>query len=652
MLHGFESRIKNILDFTRKTTRKDFIVEKRIYITTPIYYINANPHIGHAYTTILCDVARRYYKMLGYDTWFLTGTDEHGDKIMRAAKANGKEPVKYADEISALFQNLWPRLHIQSDDFVRTTQKRHQDVVSKILQIIYDKGDIYHARYGGFYCTGCERFYTEKELVDGKCPDHQVKPEWIEEENYFFKMSAYQDWLIDYINKNPDFIRPERYKNEILSFLRDPLKDLCISRPKSRLSWGIPLPFDENYVTYVWFDALVNYVSVIGFPDGDLYQKFWPVVNHFIAKDILKPHAIYWPCMLKAAGIEPFRHLNVHGWWSIDKQKMSKSLGNVVAPLDLVDKYGVDAFRYFLLKDMSFGLDADFSEENLVHRFNSDLANDFGNLASRVTTMISKYCDCVIPEAGDLTETDRALFDSLKKVTDSMEGLLDSLKFNDLLEQIMAVARATNKYVNDQAPWELAKKKETQRLGTVLNTASRVTVECAKLLFPVMPEKCTEVFRSFGISGEKDNTLETAFAPGAKITICKNLFPRVTAPVKQEEQPSAKPREESGVIEYDDFAKVKLHAAKILSAERVPKTDKLMKIEIDVGFEKRQIVAGIAKAYTPEELVGKTILVVANLKPRKLRGLESKGMLLAAHGKEGLSLITVDRPVEPGSPVS
>lgn len=635
-------------------------MEKRIYITTPIYYINAKPHIGHAYTTILCDVVRRFYRLLGYETYFLTGTDEHGDKILRAAQANRCEPGQYADEISALYRNLWPTLHIQPDDFIRTTEERHKKVVRDVLNRIYQKGEIYHARYGGFYCTGCERFYTEKELVEGKCPDHLAVPEWIEEENYFFKMSLYQEWLIRYISDRPDFIRPERYKNEVLAFLKEPLRDLCISRPRARLPWGIPLPFDENYVTYVWFDALVNYISAIGYPDGEKFKKFWPHSNHFIAKDILKPHAIYWPCMLKAADIEPYRHLNVHGYWSLAKHKISKSLGNVVAPLELSKQYGVDPFRYFLLKDMTFGLDADFSEENLIKRFNSDLANDFGNLVKRITEMIGKYCDSRIPEAGPLLEPDKQILASLEDLTNCMASLLDELKFNDLLERIMNVVRAANKYVNDQAPWNLYKKNDIPRLHTVLHTAGKLAVSCANLLSPVMPEKSSEVYHHFGIA-KKDASIDLQFNAGNIVKTGEILFPKVEKALslsdaeksgKKDEKPKQEKEDLSPRIEYEDFAKVKLLTASILAADRVPKTDKLMRMDIDLGFEKRQIIAGIAGDYAPEDLIGKTIVVVENLMPKKMRGLESRGMLLAAHGKQGLSLVTVDRPVEPGSDIS
>ena len=372
--------------------------EKIFYVTTPIYYVNASPHIGHAYTTIVADVLARFYRSRGYHTFFLTGTDEHGDKIAEAARKADITPQAYADRISAQFRELWPHLAITNDAFIRTTDPDHVRTVQLILQKVFDSGDIYFGQYEGYYCVGCERFYMETELVEGKCPDHQVAPEFRQESNYFFKMSRYQDWLISYIQDNPGFIRPERYRNEVLAFLREPLGDLCISRPKSRLTWGITLPFDENYVTYVWFDALINYVTGIGYPDGKNFKTFWPQSNHLIAKDIVKPHGIYWPTMLKAAGIAPYHHLNVHGYWNIDQSKMSKSLGNVVRPLDLKDKYGLDAFRYFLLRDMVFGLDSSFSEESLVQRLNSDLANDLGNLVSRVLTMALKYFDGKVPQ--------------------------------------------------------------------------------------------------------------------------------------------------------------------------------------------------------------------------------------------------------------
>jgi len=361
------------------------------YITTPIYYVNAEPHLGHAYTTIVADVIARFYGLAGFETFFLTGTDEHGDKVVEAAAKAGETVKAYVDRISATFRDAWPKLDVANDYFIRTTDKNHQDTVKEILSLVHQKGDIYFGAYEGKYCVGCERFYTDTELADGKCPIHMSEPNLIREENYFFRMSNYQEWLIDYINLHPDFIRPERYRNEVMAFLREPLEDLCISRPKKRLSWGIPLPFDNDYVTYVWFDALINYVSALGYPSDERFKKFWPVAQHIIAKDILKPHAIFWPCMLKAAGIEPYQHLNVHGYWNVDAGKMSKSLGNIVRPMDLATRYGLDAFRYFLLRDMVFGLDSDFSEESLVRRLNSDLANDFGSLVSSSMTMVVNF---------------------------------------------------------------------------------------------------------------------------------------------------------------------------------------------------------------------------------------------------------------------
>ncbi|MDL2260563.1 methionine--tRNA ligase, partial [Deltaproteobacteria bacterium OttesenSCG-928-K17] len=355
----------------------------RFYATTPIYYVNAKPHLGHAYTTIITDSITRFYKLTGYDARFITGTDEHGDKIVQAADKNGQSPAQYADYISGLFRGTWPKLEINNSDFIRTTEERHKKAVARFLDIVHQKGDIYYGSYGGYYCFGCERFYTEKELVNGACPDHQTKPEYIAEENYFFRMSNYQDWLIDHIKKNPDFVRPERYRNEVLGLLRDPLDDLCISRPKSRLTWGIDMPFDDKFVTYVWFDALISYISSMGWPDDAGFGDWWGTAQHFIAKDILKPHAIFWPTMLKSAGLPIYKHLNVHGYWQMGQAKMGKSVGNVVDALGLADTYGVDAFRYFLARDMVFGLDSEFIEDALVGRYNADLANDLGNLWQR-----------------------------------------------------------------------------------------------------------------------------------------------------------------------------------------------------------------------------------------------------------------------------
>ena len=461
------------------------------YITTPIYYVNARPHLGHAYTTIVADVVRRYHQMRAEEVFFLTGTDEHGDKVVRAAQKEGLEPRPYVDRISQLFRDLWPDLNVIPDHFIRTTDPDHMEVVRRVLQKIYDAGDIYFSEYEGLYCFGCERFYTERELVEGKCPDHRTEPEVIREANYFFRMSRYQGWLIDHIQTHPDFIRPERYRNEVLAFLREPLGDLCISRPKSRLTWGITLPFDERYVTYVWFDALLNYVSALGYPDGGRFHTFWPAAQHIVAKDILKPHGIYWPCMLKAAGIPVYRHLNVHGYWNVEQGKMSKSIGNVVEPLQMKDRYGLDAFRFFLVREMTFGLDSNFSEAALVQRLNADLANDLGNLFSRVVSMTHKYFGGLVPEVAPEMARQFGLGlgpEALRTVAE-YEQALEGFELQKAMAVVWEFIGRMNKAVDVAAPWELAKKKATLRqLEAVMSSLLKGLRLISGLIYPVMPD--------------------------------------------------------------------------------------------------------------------------------------------------------------------
>ena len=633
---------------------------RTLYLTTPIYYVNARPHLGHASTTIMADAMCRYRRLRGDRIYLLTGTDEHGDKIAQAAAAAGISPQAYADEIAAAFRDTWRRLGITNDDFIRTTEPRHKVVVQAILQTLYDAGEIYFGEYGGNYCFGCERFYTDKEIVDGKCPDHQTPLTFIKEQNYFFRMSKYQDWLIKHLEAHPDFIQPERYRNEVLGFLREPLQDLSISRPKSRLAWGIPLPFDDKYVTYVWFDALINYVSAIGYPDGPLYRDLWAAghAEHLIGKDILKPHGVYWPTMLKAAGIPLYHRLNVHGYWSLGGGKMSKSVGNVVEAFSLTDKYGHDAFRYFLLREMNFGLDASFSEEAFVGRLNADLANDLGNLVSRATTMIVNFGGGRVPAPPSVVVdamTDEVRH-ALSKSTSDVDSAMEAFAFQRALASIWELLGVLNRYIDAKQPWALAKDPAQRALlDEVLYALAQSLNGAAVLLTPFLPDAATKI-RS-AVSRGADPTLEDAkwgsVPPGSPVIRLAALFPRVDVKasdgVKVED--AARAKASSPKIPIVEFAKVDLRVALVLSAEKVPKSKKLLKLSIEVGEETRTLVAGIAEQYEPADLVGRKVVIVANLEPATLMGIESNGMVLAASHEGTVSLLTLDKDVPAGSKV-
>jgi len=624
------------------------------YLTTPIYYVNARPHLGHAYATIAADAMCRFRRLAGDRVYFLTGTDEHGDKIAQAATKAGVDPQAYADEISGAFRETWRRLGITNDDFIRTTEPRHKMVVQVILQTLYDAGEIYFGEYGGWYCYGCERFYTEKEIVDGKCPDHQTALTFIKEKNYFFKMSKYQDWLIKHLEDNPGFIQPERYRNEVLGFLREPLQDLSISRPTSRLTWGIPLPFDDQYVTYVWFDALINYVSALGYPDGPLYKDLWPHAEHLIGKDILKPHGVYWPIMLHAAGIPLYRRLNVHGYWSLGGGKMSKSVGNVVEAFELTDKYGHDAFRYFLLREMNFGLDANFSEEAFVGRLNADLANDLGNLASRATTLLSRF-GAIREAGGPAAPEDQRVHALSAEARSAVEREMTDFAFQKALGAIWELIGALNRYVDAAAPWELAKDPARRpRLERVLCTLADALQFLGILLDPFLPDAAAKIRAALGYT--KAPRLEDAVV-GRRTSVpavqkMAALFPRIEAKVS-EAAASAAAAAPAGPdkIQMDDFMKVELRVAEVLAAERVPKSKKLLKLTVQVGDATRTVVAGIAEQYEPESLVGRKVVIVSNLQPVTLMGVESNGMVLAASHEGTVSLLTLDKDVPPGSKV-
>lgn len=635
------------------------------YITTPIYYPSDNLHIGHALTTTMADTLARFNRMKGVDTYFLTGSDEHGQKIQRRAKEAGVHPQEFVDKIVAGFQHLWEKLHISYDDFIRTTEERHKRVVQQIFKTIYDRGDIYKSEYEGWYCTPCETFWTERQVVDGNCPDCGRPVELVKEESYFFRMSKYADRLLEHIETHPEFIQPASRRNEMINFIKQGLEDLCVSR--TTFDWGIPVPINEKHVIYVWFDALTNYISALGYGSDDpKFGKYWPGARHLVGKDIVRFHTIIWPIILMAAGIELPKAVYGHGWLLLDEGKMSKSKGNVVDPLVLIDKYGADAIRYFLLREMPLGQDFYYSEEALVNRINTDLANDFGNLLSRTTSMINKFCDGQIPAPGDTEPMDLELRELALVIPAEVDQALDKFDFSQALQAIWKLVNRSNKYIEETAPWSLAKNPETRsRLGTVMYTLAESIRFATVLVSPFMPTVLDKVFAQLGIAGQKELATWAsvqswgAIPAGTKINRGEPIFPRIdwegkkAAAAKGEPEPARVKEPVPGVAEIsiEDFAKVDLRVAQVLAAQRVEGTDKLMELKVQVGAEERTIVAGIAKYYSPEELTGKKIVIVANLKPAKLRGILSQGMLLAASTEDQLAVLTLDRDIPTGAKV-
>ena len=610
---------------------------KTFYLTTPIYYVNDKPHIGHAYTTILADVLTRFHRNSGEDVFFLTGLDEHGQKVQQAAEKHGVDPQKHCNEMAPRFLKLWENLHIQNDDFIRTTEKRHVDVVQHILQKVYDKGDIYEDEYEGLYSVSEERFITKKEADSGEFRD--IKE--LKEKNYFFKMSNYQQALIDHIKNNSDFIQPKHRKNEVLGFLKQPLEDLCISRPKSRLGWGIELPFDSDYVTYVWFDALINYITAPGYNvNEENFNKYWPANYHLIGKDILTTHSVYWPTMLMSANIPLPQAIFAHGWWLIGESKMSKSLGNVVDPLGLIEEYGVDPVRYYLMREMVLGQDASFTIESFIKRYNSDLANDFGNLLSRISNLLKKFFDGRIPQDEDDSAEGLDVKSKAVETVAIVWEKIEVMRVNEAIEIILQFVRSINKYIETKAPWKLA-KEEPEIAGKVLFTAAEALRVSAILLSPIMPNRTQTVLETLGAT---ESGLDWGgLTSGIEIKLHDPLFPRINIKkLENSVENHGKKEELENVITFDEFQNVELKTAKILKAEKVEGADKLLKLQIKVGDEQRQIVSGIAQFYPPEELVEKMIVVVTNLKPATIFGIESNGMLLAAKNGKTLTLMTID----------
>nr|WP_092070593.1 methionine--tRNA ligase [Dendrosporobacter quercicolus]NSL48307.1 methionine--tRNA ligase [Dendrosporobacter quercicolus DSM 1736]SDM12496.1 methionyl-tRNA synthetase [Dendrosporobacter quercicolus] len=627
--------------------------KKPFYITTPIYYPSDKLHIGHAYCTTIADSVARYKRLAGYEVFFLTGSDEHGQKIQRKAQENQVTPIEYVDKIVASFKHLWEKLNISHDDFIRTTETRHREVVQAIFQKIYDQGDIYKASYEGWYCTPCETFWIERQLTDGKCPDCGRAVELLQEESYFFRMSKYQDRLLKYIEENPGFIQPASRRNEMINFIKSGLEDLCVSR--TTFDWGIPVPFDTNHVVYVWFDALTNYITAAGYlHDRDKFSRFWPADIHLVGKEIVRFHSIIWPVILMAMGVELPKMVYGHGWLVVEGDKMSKSKGNVIDPLQLIDEFGADAIRYFLLREITLGMDGNFSREALINRINADLANDLGNLLHRTLNMIGRFNHGVIEPPGEAAPIDDELIKLAQNTAAEYERLMDAMDINGTIKQLWTLISRTNKYIDETAPWALAKDEAKKaRLNTVLyNLAEALRIICI-LISPFLPNTAPKIWRQLGLGNDlaavslNDARGWGRLTAGTVVSKPEPIFPRIEEKPEPAEpgtpQPAAKFQPEANSVEVtiDEFAKMDLRVVKVLAAEKVKGADKLLALTVDLGVEQRTIVSGIAKHYTPEELVGQNVVMIVNLKPAKIRGIESRGMVLAASHDNQLAVVTV-----------